>query len=77
MGDVVHVMSPAIGANTALRDAQVLTDHLTRVTRDGRPLLQALHAYERDMFDYAFDAVRESTARGHHLVGQDPMPTTM
>ncbi|MBF9069865.1 FAD-dependent oxidoreductase [Streptacidiphilus fuscans] len=75
LGDAVHVMSPAIGvgANTALRDARVLTDRLVEAAA-GRPLAQALHAYEAEMRAYGFDAVRESAERGHRLVGQDPLP---
>ncbi|MEY9934057.1 2-polyprenyl-6-methoxyphenol hydroxylase-like FAD-dependent oxidoreductase [Catenulispora sp. GP43] len=76
LGDAIHVMSPAIGvgANTALRDAQVLAGRLTEAA-GGRPLAQALHAYEEEMLGYGFDAVRESAARGHRLVGQDLLPS--
>ncbi|MBT2233067.1 NAD(P)/FAD-dependent oxidoreductase [Nonomuraea sp. NEAU-A123] len=76
LGDAIHVMSPAIGvgANTALRDARVLTDHLVHAT-GGRPLAEALHAYEQEMIGYGFDAVRDSAARGHRLAGQDPLPS--
>ncbi len=75
LGDAVHVMSPAIGvgANTALRDARVLTARLAEAA-DGRPLADALHAYETEMIGYGFDAVRDSAARGHKLVGQNPLP---
>jgi 2-polyprenyl-6-methoxyphenol hydroxylase-like FAD-dependent oxidoreductase len=77
LGDAIHVMSPAIrvGANTALRDARVLTARLVQAA-GGRPLAEALHAYEKEMTGYGFDAVRESAARGHSLVGQDPLPST-
>ncbi|WP_330276113.1 FAD-dependent monooxygenase [Lentzea sp. NBC_00516] len=76
LGDAVHVMSPAIGvgANTALRDARLLSDHLVQAA-DGRPLAEALHAYEKKMTGYGFDAVRDSAGRGHALVGQDPLPS--
>nr|WP_227026022.1 FAD-dependent monooxygenase [Streptomyces fodineus] len=76
LGDAIHVMSPAIGvgASTALRDARVLTDRLLQAA-GGRPLAEALHAYEEEMLGYGFDAVRDSATRGHHLVGQDPLPT--
>lgn len=69
-------MSPAIGvgANTALRDARVLTARLVEAAA-GRPLAAALHAYEGEMIGYGFDAVRESADRGHRLVGQDPLPS--
>ncbi|MFE2964533.1 FAD-dependent oxidoreductase [Streptomyces sp. NPDC059340] len=76
LGDAVHVMSPAIGvgANTALRDARVLADRLLQAA-GGRPLAEALHDYEEEMIGYGFDAVRDSAARGHRLVGQDPLPS--
>ncbi|MFB8179542.1 FAD-dependent oxidoreductase [Streptomyces sp. NPDC055966] len=76
LGDAIHVMSPAIGvgANTALRDARVLTDRLVQAA-GGRPLDEALHAYEEEMLGYGFDAVRDSAARGHRLVGQNPLPS--
>ncbi|MFF7600839.1 hypothetical protein [Streptomyces mirabilis] len=35
---------------------------------------EPLYAYEEEMI--GFDAVRESAARGHSLVGQDPLPST-
>ncbi|MFI1368334.1 FAD-dependent oxidoreductase [Streptomyces griseochromogenes] len=76
LGDAIHVMSPAIGvgANTALRDARVLTGRLVQAV-GGRPLAEALHAYEEEMLGYGFDAVRDSAARGHRLVSQDPLPS--
>ncbi|GAA2746016.1 FAD-dependent oxidoreductase [Kitasatospora cinereorecta] len=76
LGDAVHVMSPAIGvgANTALRDARVLTARLAQAA-GGRPLTEALRAYEEEMTGYGFDAVRDSADRGHRLVGQDPLPS--
>ncbi|WP_438296457.1 FAD-dependent oxidoreductase [Streptomyces sp. HUAS TT7] len=76
LGDAIHVMSPAIGVgtNTALRDARILTDRLAQAT-NGRPLTEALHAYEAEMLGYSFDAVRDSADRGHRMVGPDPLPT--
>ncbi|GGU99001.1 monooxygenase [Streptomyces albospinus] len=52
LGDAVHVMSPAIGvgANTALRDARVLTSRLVQAAC-GAPLITALRAYESEMID--------------------------
>ena len=77
LGDAVHAMSPAIGvgANTALRDAQVLAGRLS-AAGGGRSLTEALHAYETEMFDYGFHAVRDSAERGNELVGQNPLPET-
>ncbi|MFJ9371488.1 FAD-dependent oxidoreductase [Nocardia sp. NPDC101769] len=75
LGDAIHVMSPAIGigANTALRDAQILTGRLTEAAA-GRPLPEALRDYEEAMRGYGFDAVRESAVHGRQLVGQDLLP---
>ncbi|HEV2640647.1 MAG TPA: FAD-dependent monooxygenase [Actinocrinis sp.] len=75
LGDAVHAMSPAIGvgANTALRDAQVLSGRLAQVA-DGNSLHEAVHAYEEEMSGYGFDVVRESAQRGQDLVGQNPLP---
>ncbi|MEV7598846.1 FAD-dependent monooxygenase [Kitasatospora sp. NPDC089797] len=75
LGDAVHTMSPTlgVGANTALRDARVLTARLTEAA-GGRPLTAALRDYEEEMRGYGFAAVRESAERGHRLVGQDRLP---
>jgi 2-polyprenyl-6-methoxyphenol hydroxylase-like FAD-dependent oxidoreductase len=62
LGDAIHNMTPmaGIGANTALRDADLLAAQLVAV-RDGRlDLTPAVHEYERQMLDYGFAAVRES-----------------
>lgn len=74
LGDAIDVMSPAIGV-TVLRDAQVLSRLLAEVPT-GRRLVEAVHAHEGEMIGYGFDAVRESAARGHKLVGQDPLPSS-
>ncbi|WP_327635810.1 FAD-dependent monooxygenase [Kribbella sp. NBC_00482] len=74
LGDAIHVMSPAIGvgANTALRDGQVLAARI-REAAGGRPVVEALREYEAEMVGYGFDAVRDSARRGHELVGQNPL----
>jgi len=62
LGDAVHTMTPGrgAGANTALRDAQLLCKKLVDV-RDGRmPLIEAIHAYEAEMLRYSSEAVIES-----------------
>ncbi|GAA4487258.1 FAD-dependent monooxygenase [Actinoallomurus oryzae] len=75
LGDAIHAMSPAagVGANTALRDAANLTTALGKVAH-GEPLIPALAAYEAEMIDYGFAAVRTSAANGHRMLGQDPLP---
>jgi 2-polyprenyl-6-methoxyphenol hydroxylase-like FAD-dependent oxidoreductase len=61
LGDAVHNMPPVggLGANTALRDAAALADQLLAV-RDGAPLLPAVAAYEAQMRDWGYRAVRDS-----------------
>jgi len=62
LGDALHNMTPfrGIGANTALRDAAALRRALVRVDRGEDELIPALAAYERDMVEYGFRAVRTS-----------------
>ena len=62
LGDALHNMTPfrGIGANTALRDAATLRRALVRVDRGEDELIPALAAYERDMIEYGFRAVRTS-----------------
>lgn len=67
LGDAIHAMSPAggVGANTALRDARLLADHLVR---------GGIADYEANMTDYGFAAVRASAENGQRVLGQDPLP---
>ncbi|MFF7441916.1 FAD-dependent oxidoreductase [Streptomyces sp. NPDC008122] len=72
IGDAIHTMTPGqgVGANTALRDAALLTRRLTAF-RDGRSSLHdAVRAYETRMIDYGFEAVLASRAQtgGDQLV---------
>ncbi|GAD82036.1 FAD-dependent monooxygenase [Nocardia asteroides NBRC 15531] len=62
LGDAIHSMTPfaGIGANTALRDAQLLCRMLVAADRRDRGLLDAIGAYEAAMTDYGFAAVRTS-----------------
>lgn len=65
IGDAIHTMTPGrgVGANTALRDARLLSRKLI-AARDGQtPLLEAIREYETQMIDYGFDAVRKSLRR--------------
>jgi len=59
LGDAAHGMPPAggNGANTALRDAALLTRQLTRTARGELPLLEAIGEYEAEMREYGFQAV--------------------
>ncbi|NUW29949.1 FAD-dependent monooxygenase [Nonomuraea sp. SMC257] len=65
LGDAIHTMTPGrgVGANTALRDARLLTRNLVRVQRGELPLLDAVRDYETRMTAYAWDAVVKSRAQ--------------
>ncbi|MEM5315016.1 NAD(P)/FAD-dependent oxidoreductase [Paraburkholderia sp. JHI869] len=62
LGDAIHLMTPGrgVGANTALRDAQLLGAQLVRVARGELPLVDAVAGYETQMRRYGFHAVAES-----------------
>lgn len=62
LGDAIHNMTPmaGVGANTALRDADLLRRKLTEVAAGRADLLAALHDYEQEMINYGFAAVRQS-----------------
>jgi 2-polyprenyl-6-methoxyphenol hydroxylase-like FAD-dependent oxidoreductase len=62
LGDAIHNMTPmaGIGANTALRDADLLRRQLIAVTAGEQALTPALHAYEEQMRHYGFAAVKRS-----------------
>ncbi|MEQ4715041.1 hypothetical protein [Nonomuraea sp. B19D2] len=69
LGGAIHSMTPARGidADTALRDAALLTRHLAAADR---PLLEAIGAYESEMISYGFAAVRAGSYgedMGHYL----------
>lgn len=65
LGDAIHTMSPGRGegANTALRDAQLLRSVLVEVATQGLPLFQAKSLYETTMLRYGFEAVADSRER--------------
>jgi salicylate hydroxylase len=66
-------MTPArgIGANIALRDADLLRRKLIAVGQGSAPLLGAVQEYELEMLPYAFQAVRESLGALHGFVQAD------
>ncbi|MFB9903742.1 FAD-dependent oxidoreductase [Allokutzneria oryzae] len=70
LGDAVHSMTPfrGIGANTALRDAQLLCRKLVAADRGG-PLVGGIAEYEAEMTGYGFAAVRTSLEAAQRAVG--------
>jgi 2-polyprenyl-6-methoxyphenol hydroxylase-like FAD-dependent oxidoreductase len=62
LGDAIHATSPTggNGANTALRDADLLRRRLVEVAEGRQDLLAAVGDYERQMFAYGAKAVRQS-----------------
>jgi salicylate hydroxylase len=62
LGDAIHNMTPmaGVGANTALRDADLLRRMILEVHNGDRPLIDALHTYEAEMLEYGFAAVKQS-----------------
>ena len=63
IGDAIHCMIPAGNSvGTGLRDAGLLTWHLTRVAHGEDTLRRAVGDYEAEMLDYGFAAVAASLA---------------
>lgn len=69
LGDAIHAMSPfqGNGANTAIRDAQLLG---TQWATNG---LAGISSYEIAMRDYGFDAVRKSAIGTADVLAQRPV----
>jgi 2-polyprenyl-6-methoxyphenol hydroxylase-like FAD-dependent oxidoreductase len=79
LGDALHNMTPyrGIGANTALRDAAALRQALRAVDRAEDDMIPALAAYEREMVDYGFRAVRESLRNMERFHAQGSLPARL
>jgi 2-polyprenyl-6-methoxyphenol hydroxylase-like FAD-dependent oxidoreductase len=62
LGDAIHTMTPGRGegANTALRDAELLADRLIDVASGRSRLAAATRSYETEMLRYGFEAVQQS-----------------
>lgn len=67
LGDAAHTMTPGrgAGANTALRDAQLLRDKLIAVRDGSLELIPAVGEFEAAMRDYSAVAVKESLEGMH------------
>jgi 2-polyprenyl-6-methoxyphenol hydroxylase-like FAD-dependent oxidoreductase len=75
LGDAVHATTPVggTGANTALRDAALLTHGLTAVDRGHADRLSAVMQYEAQMREYGFAAVTRSL-RGAEKIFRATVP---
>lgn len=64
LGDAIHSMTyfRALGGNSALRDAGILTAQLAEVKRGSTSLGDAVAAYEDAMREHGYEAVRSSLA---------------
>ncbi len=62
LGDAIHATSltGGNGANTALRDADLLRRCLIEANEGHQDLLSAVDDYERQMFEYGAEAVRST-----------------
>ncbi len=78
LGDAVHNMPPVggLGANSALRDAAALADQIVAV-RDGAPLVPAIAAYEAQMRDWGYRAIRESVENARRATTAGPLARRM
>lgn len=78
LGDAIHNMTPVggLGANSALRDAAALADQLV-AARDGAPLVSAIAAYEAQMRDWGYAAVRASSANARRAASSSPVARRM
>ncbi|MDQ3790463.1 MAG: FAD-dependent monooxygenase [Actinomycetota bacterium] len=73
LGDAIHSMTPfrGIGANTALRDAQLLARNLIDAAQGRRELRAAIRDYETQMIDYGFAAVRLSLRTAEQTISNN------
>jgi 2-polyprenyl-6-methoxyphenol hydroxylase-like FAD-dependent oxidoreductase len=79
LGDAIHSMTPyrGIGANVALKDAVRLCRALTEADRGERPLIDTVRAYEAEMLDYGFRAVRTSLHAMNQAIVESSVKSTL
>lgn len=77
LGDAIHSMPPSrgVGANTALRDADLLGRNLVAAAADG-DVTAAIADYERRMRGYGFAAVKASERALRQSVITNPIAFT-
>jgi 2-polyprenyl-6-methoxyphenol hydroxylase-like FAD-dependent oxidoreductase len=75
LGDAIHAMSPAggAGANSALYDASILTENLSKVNLGEMDLLQAITDYEEKMRSNSRNTILDSQKAGESLYGKTSM----
>jgi 2-polyprenyl-6-methoxyphenol hydroxylase-like FAD-dependent oxidoreductase len=75
LGDAVHNMTPfrGMGANMALRDAAALCDALVLIAQGREERTVVLRAYEREMIEQGFAAVKASLAEMNRLHDRSPV----
>ena len=75
LGDAIHATTPVggTGANTALRDAALLTGYLADIAHGGAEPLAALADYEKQMRDYGFAAVKRSLNNARQAGTANPL----
>jgi salicylate hydroxylase len=78
LGDAIHSMTPfrGIGANTALRDAQLLARNLIAASSN-RELLEVIRDYETQMIGYGFSAVRLSLRTAEQTISNNRLGRAM
>ncbi|MEQ2016100.1 stiblene epoxidase [Photorhabdus bodei] len=76
LGDAIHNMTPMTGsgANTALRDALLLTQKLTQVASGQEELIKAISDYEQQMRVYANEIVGISLRSAQNAVEHFSIP---
>ncbi|KGM29848.1 hypothetical protein KS18_03005 [Photorhabdus luminescens] len=76
LGDAIHNMTPMTGsgANTALRDALLLTQKLASVASGQEELIKAISDYERQMRTYANEIVGISLRSAQNAVEHFSIP---
>ena len=75
LGDAIHTMpaTGGLGGNTALRDARLLTRHLSAADRGERDLLDAVAAYETQMREHGYAAVRAALKVRDQMLSHHPL----
>jgi 2-polyprenyl-6-methoxyphenol hydroxylase-like FAD-dependent oxidoreductase len=75
LGDALHATTPVggTGANTALRDAALLTELLAGVVTGAQPLPAALTAYREAVSAWGTTAVHNSLRGAEKIFRADPV----